>query len=102
MTYAPRGTVRPVCAPGEFRVAAIGLDHGHIYGMCNGLIEAGAQLTRVFDPDPAKMEAFCKAYPGVAPASSEAAVLEDPTVQLVASAAVPCDRAALGMRVMDH
>ena len=42
MIYAPRGKPNPVVGPDEFIVAAIGLDHGHIYGMCNGLIEAGA------------------------------------------------------------
>ncbi|GMA58939.1 hypothetical protein GCM10025858_34420 [Alicyclobacillus sacchari] len=40
MNYAPQGKPNPVCEKGEFRFAAIGLDHGHIYGMCNGLIEA--------------------------------------------------------------
>ena len=41
MDYAPKGKAEPVCAKGEFPVGVIGLDHGHIYGMCNGLQEAG-------------------------------------------------------------
>lgn len=101
MFYAPRGIARPVCGKGEFRFAAIGLDHGHIYGMCNGLSEAGGELAWVYDPDGAKVEAFRKAYPGVQAARSEREVLEDDSVRLVASAAVPCDRAPLGLRVMD-
>jgi len=44
MNYAPRGKSAPVCAKGDFRVGVIGLDHGHIFGMCNGLVEAGAEL----------------------------------------------------------
>ena len=44
MTYAPQGRAEPVVAPGEFVFAAAALDHGHIYGMCNGLTEAGADL----------------------------------------------------------
>ncbi|GAA3333151.1 hypothetical protein GCM10020331_096090 [Ectobacillus funiculus] len=44
----------PVVGEGEFRFAAISLDHGHIYGMCNGLIEAGATLKWVYDPDQEK------------------------------------------------
>lgn len=51
--------------PGEFVIAAIALDHGHIYGMCNGLTEAGATLKWVYDPDAKKVEAFQKAFPGV-------------------------------------
>ena len=60
MNYAPKGQAKAVCEPGEFRFAAIGLDHGHIYGECNGLIEAGGELAWVFDPDPKKVEQFCR------------------------------------------
>jgi predicted dehydrogenase len=102
INYAPRGQARPVCRPGEFRFAAIGLDHGHIYGMCNGLIEAGAELAWVFDPDPAKVKAFRRIYPGVRKARTESEVFADPSVGLIAGAPVPCDRCALGLRAMDH
>ncbi|MHB0961058.1 MAG: Gfo/Idh/MocA family protein [Pirellulaceae bacterium] len=102
MKYAPRGEAKPVCGPGEFRFAAAGLDHGHIYGMCNGLIEAGGQLVWVYDPDPHKMEAFCRTYPGVAQARGEAELLEDPSLALIASAPVPCQRGPLGLRALDH
>lgn len=91
-----------VCGPGEFRFAAIGLDHGHIYGMCNGLIEAGAELVWVYDPDPAKVAEFCKRYPSVKSARSEQEILEDSSVRLVASAPMPCERPPLGSRVMAH
>lgn len=42
MHYAPKGKPAPVVKPGEFVFAAVGLDHGHIGGMCNGLMEAGS------------------------------------------------------------
>lgn len=102
MNYAPTGTPRPVCGPGEFRFAAVGLDHGHIYGMCNGLVEAGGELAWVFDPNPQKVAAFCGTYGGAKVARSEAEVLDDPTVRLIASAAVPCLRGPLGLRAMDR
>lgn len=102
MNYAPKGQAKAVCGPGDFRFAAMGLDHGHIYGMCNGLIEAGGQLVGVFDPDPAKVEKFCQTYPAVTAARSEVEVLEDPSLKLIASAAVPCERGPLGVQVMDH
>ena len=41
MNYAPQGRPRPVVKPGEFVFSAAHIDHGHIYGMCNGLTEAG-------------------------------------------------------------
>jgi len=52
MTYAPRDRARPVVKEGEFIFAAACLDHGHIYGQTNGLIEAGGMLKWVYDPDP--------------------------------------------------
>jgi predicted dehydrogenase len=102
MRYAPQGDVQRVCGPGEFRFAAIGLDHGHIYGMCNGLVEAGGELVWVYDPDPEKMDAFVQTYPGVARARAEAEVLEDPSLTLIASAPVPCQRGPLGLRTLTH
>ena len=102
MNYAPKGKPQPVCKEGEFVFAAMALDHGHIYGMCNGLVEAGATLKSVYDPDPQKLAAFCKAYPGVKAAACEAEILNDPSVRLVAGAAVPSERCSLGLRVMDH
>ena len=102
MRYAPTGKPNPVCEKGEFRFAAVGLDHGHIFGMCNGLLEAGGELAWVYDPDPAKVEDFRQTFPEVRAARAEDEVLSDPTVQLVASAAIPAERCELGLRVMDH
>ena len=102
MNYAPTGKSEPVVGPGEFAFAAVALDHGHIYGMSNGLIEAGADLKWVYDPDPEKVEKFVTAYPGVKVARSKDEVLQDPDTKLVASAAIPNLRCPLGCEVMDH
>ena len=99
--YAPKGKPNIVVGKGEFQFAAIGLDHGHINGMCNGLLEAGAELTWVYDPDSAKVESFCKIFPGAKVARSEQEILDATDIKLVASAAIASDRCALGLRVMD-
>lgn len=101
MNYAPEGKPMPVVDRGEFPFAAVALDHGHIYGQCKGLTEAGGDLRYVYDPDPAKVEKFCKTFPGVQPLPSLEAVLEKPEIKLVAAAAVPSERGPLGLRVMD-
>src|SRR3954471_11841499 len=101
MNYAPQGKPKPVVARGDFPIAAVALDHGHIYGQCNGLLEAGGELRYVFDPDPAKVEKFCKSFPGVQPLASEEAALAKTEIKLIASAAVPNQRGPLGLRVMD-
>ncbi|MGG4045965.1 Gfo/Idh/MocA family protein [Paenibacillus favisporus] len=101
MNYAPEGKPNHVVEPGEFVFAAAALDHGHIYGMCNGLIEAGATLKWVYDPEPARSQAFADKFPQVQIADSLEQVLGDPEVRLVAAAAVPSERCALGLQVMD-
>ena len=101
MNYAPQGKPRPVVKPGEFVIAAAHLDHGHIYGQCNGLVEAGAELKWVYDPDPQKVEDFRAKFPDVQVAHVLDEILADPAVRLVAAAAVPNDRGPLGCRVME-
>ena len=101
MTYAPKGKPRPVVKPGECVFSAVALDHGHIYGMCNGLTEAGGTLKYVYDPDPQKVESFLRAFPQAIPARSEEEALADPGTHLIAGAAVTSERCALGLRAMD-
>jgi predicted dehydrogenase len=100
MNYAPTGKPKPVCKPGEFVFAATALDHGHIYGMCNGLVEAGGTLAYVYDRDRNRAEKFAQAYPGVKIVDCEQRILDDSSVQLVAGAAIPSQRCDLGLRVM--
>jgi predicted dehydrogenase len=87
--------------PGEFTFAAAFFEHDHILGMCDGLDEAGAQLKWAYDPDPAKLRAFQEKFPRVRAARSFDEILDDPAVQLVAAAGVPCDRGSTGCRVME-
>ena len=101
MNYAPQGKPRPVVKPGEFVFAATHLEHGHIYGQCNGLLEAGAELKWVYDPDPKKIDAFRAKFPQVRIARSYDEVLTDPDVRLIAAAAVPSERAAIGLRALE-
>lgn len=98
--YAPKGKYNPVCAKGEFPVGVIGLEHGHIYGMCNGLIEAGATIAKVWDPDPHKMEVFKKRHPEVAIAHCEEEIFESKTIKLIVSATIPDQRGILGIKAM--
>ena len=102
MNYAPKGKPQPVVSPGEFVFSAAHLDHGHIYGMCNALTEAGGTLKYVWDPDPKKVEQFLKVYPQATPAMSEAQILQDKETMMVAAAAVTSERGPFGVKVMAH
>lgn len=104
MNYAPvsRGLIKKGCEPGQFRFSVIGLDHGHIYAICNGLLEAGAQLAMVWDPDPEKCREFTERYPQASVADSEEQILNDDGIQMIASAIRPSLRCSLGIRAMEH
>src|ERR1700685_1076430 len=101
MNYAPQGKPSPVVKPGEFTMAAVRLDHGHIYGMCNGFLEAGATLKWVYDPDPRKTDAFRAKFPQAKVARSMDEVLSDPEVRLVGCDAVTSERGPIGCQVME-
>jgi predicted dehydrogenase len=100
--YSPTGAVAHVCEPGEFPIGAVGLDHGHIYGMCNGLAEAGATVALVWDSDPEKVKKFLQQYPSAVPAGSAEEVYRSPAVKLIATAAIPSDRAGIAVEAMRH
>jgi predicted dehydrogenase len=99
-TYAPKGKMQRVCKEDEFCVGVIGLDHGHIFGMCNGLSEAGATIKSVWDSDRAKVEAFCRAFPSAKIASAPDLIYDDPTIRLVATAAIPCNRSQIAEKAL--
>lgn len=87
---------------GTLTMAAAGLEHGHIYGMCHGMKSAGAKVKWVWDSDPEKVRIFQQSFPEAKEAESLSQVLQDKEVQLVASAAIPAERGPLGLKVMDH
>ncbi|WP_017446682.1 Gfo/Idh/MocA family protein [Gayadomonas joobiniege] len=98
--YAPLGQSKKVVAPGEFIFSVAFLDHGHINGQTNGLLQAGGTLKYVYDRDPKRLAAFCERYPQAKVADSFEQILSDPDTRLVASAAIPHERAQIGIQVM--
>ncbi len=84
------------------RFAAIGLDHRHIFHMVGGLIAAGATCVG-FDPatsDERVLAGFRERFPALVPLERDA-LLDDPTIDLIACAAIPRDRAAIAIRAME-
>ena len=88
-------------APKEsIRFSVIGINHNHILGMVDSLTAGGGQLVAVYSKETELLPDFTKRYPNVKVAKSEAEILDDKSIQLVASAAIPVDRAPIGIRVM--
>ena len=85
------------------RFAAIGLDHRHIYEMTARLLDQGCECAgywTVGEPQP--LEGFVKRYPHIPRVTDQRRLLEDPSVKLVLTAAINCDRAAIAIEAMRH
>jgi predicted dehydrogenase len=103
MNYAPTPrTQRVVCAPGEFCFAVAFMDHGHIFGMAQNLAQAGASCTKIFEPDNKKVAHMQRLFPDACVVSSFEEILQDPDIRLVAAAAIPDQRSAIGNQVLRH
>jgi predicted dehydrogenase len=103
--------VHKVAAPGadedtkpkhSIKFAVIGLDHAHIMGITAAVIRGGGELVAFYSTLPKAMASFQKIYPQARLAKSEDEILNDPSIQLVASASIANLRAPLGIRVMKH
>ena len=88
--------------PPRIKFAAIGLNHDHIYSQVNAVIRGGGELVSFYAKEPDLVAAFSKRYPQAKPARTEDEILEDRGIQLVVSAAIPDQRAPLGIRVMQR
>src|SRR2546430_7665055 len=82
------------------KFAVIGVDHNHIMGITAALERGGGELVSVYGTDPAGLAAFQKRFGNAKVAKNEDEILNDPSIQIVAAAPIPDQRAPLGIRVM--
>jgi predicted dehydrogenase len=103
--------VYEVAAPGQdaaakpeqsIRFSVIGVDHNHILSITAAVIRGGGQLVSVYGAIPKGVADFHRRFPDAKTAQSEDEILNDPSIQLVCSAAVPDQRAPIGIRAMLH
>ncbi|MBL8360982.1 MAG: Gfo/Idh/MocA family oxidoreductase [Rubrivivax sp.] len=83
------------------RLAAIGIDHGHVFDHVRGLTAAGAEFVG-YCPDstvPGLVEQLARAYPDARPQPRQA-LLDDPQIDIISICAVPSQRAGLAMQAM--
>lgn len=83
-------------------VAALGLDHRHIYGQLAGMLKAGAHCKGWWtEGEPASIEGFVQRFPDLPRFANRQALLEEEDVDMVLLANIPCDRAALAIEAME-
>jgi predicted dehydrogenase len=86
----------------SIKFSVIGVDHNHILGITAAVQRGGGELVSVYGTDPQGLAEFQKRFVNVKVAKSEDEILNDSSIQLVASAPIPDQRAPLGIRVMQH
>ena len=87
--------------PSTLKFAAIGIDHRHIFGMAQNLIAEGAEFVGFYtEGTPEPLEGFIKRFPTVPRATSAETFLNDPSIDIILLAGVPCDRAGWAIKSM--
>ncbi|MFK7856050.1 MAG: Gfo/Idh/MocA family protein [Granulosicoccus sp.] len=85
------------------RFAAVGLDHRHIYGMAQGMLDTGAEFAGWWtEGDPVTLPGFIKRFPDTPRVQLRQQLLDDESISLVLIAAPPSERAALAIEAMSH
>ena len=86
----------------RFAFAAIGINHGHIYGQTRVMLDAGCTLKSFYAPEDDLAAAYAEAFPQAKRVGDERAILEDDEVRLVIGAGILADRAPMAVRAMRH
>jgi predicted dehydrogenase len=88
--------------PSRIRFAAIGLNHGHIYGQVETVVRGGGTLASFYAKEPELAAEFRKRFPDAKRAGSPAEIYDDASIQLIVSAAIPNERAGVAIEAMNH
>jgi predicted dehydrogenase len=86
----------------DIKFAAIGINHAHIYGQVDCLKRAGAQFVAFHAIEDDLAKTFGEKYPEARRVSDPAAILEDASIRVVVTAAIPGDRADICLAAMRH
>jgi predicted dehydrogenase len=85
------------------KFAAIGLDHRHIYHQVGRLLDLGAECKGYYGRDSAlPLDGFMRRFPDLPRVRDVRALLEDPEIQLIVTAAIPLERAEVALEAMRH
>lgn len=82
-------------------VGVIGIDHRHIYGQLQGMLDVGATCKGWWtEGDPQPVEGFVKRFPGVSRVADRRTLLDDPEIDLILLADIPVLRADRAIEAM--
>jgi predicted dehydrogenase len=103
---SPRGpgpVKGPLLVQRTLTFAAIGLDHRHIYEMTGRLLDLGCECAGYWtDDEPEPLAGYHKRFPQLQRVEDPRRLLEEPSVSLILTAAIPADRAGIATLAMRH
>jgi predicted dehydrogenase len=106
MTGTPESPARSAAvrqnARPKIRFSVIGINHNHINAQVNAVLRGGGELVALYAQEDDLAAGFMKTFPQVKRVQSEKEILEDSSIQLALSSAIPDQRAPIGIRVMQH
>jgi predicted dehydrogenase len=86
--------------PPKIRFSVIGINHNHINSQVEAVQRGGGELVAVFAKEPDLLAGFTKRFPTAKVAKSPDEIYDDKSIQLIVSAAIPDERAPIGIRAM--
>lgn len=84
------------------KFAAIGLTHSHIYGQVDCLLREGATLVGFWSDEEDVAVPFAETYPQAKRVADRRALLDDPSIALIVTSAIPAKRAEIAIAAMEH
>lgn len=97
---APVASSPPANVAPRIRFSVVKMNHGHIYSQVEAVIRGGGELVSFYAPEADLSAAFAKRYPQAKQAGSEQEILDDKSIQLILTSAIPSERAPIGIRAM--
>ena len=82
----------------------VGADHPHIYHLIEWLLRAGAVCAGYVSAssDPKVVEGVQSRFPQLRAVDTAQELYENPAIDLIVTAAVPCERAGIAIQAMQH
>lgn len=86
----------------DINFAAIGINHAHIYGQVECLKRAGARFVAFHAVEDDLAKTFSEKFPEARRVADPREILEDASIAIITTAAIPADRAAISIAAMQH
>jgi predicted dehydrogenase len=86
----------------RIRFSVIGINHGHINSQVEAVKRGGGEFVSFFAKEADLAAAFSKKFPEARQVSDKNEIFDDKSIQLIVSAAIPDERAPIGIAAMKH